>query len=657
MTGILFSASIIQHPSFIIPNMLLACMLALSAQAPHFTNTWDSLKQFKAPEWYRDAKFGIWAHWGPQSVPMEGDWYARQMYQQGTGDYDDHLKWAGHPSKFGYKDLIPLWKAEKWDPEKLMKLYKKAGARYFVSMGVHHDNFDLWDSKFNKWNAKNMGPHRDMVGEWQKAAHHSGLKFGVSEHLGASYNWFQVAHGADKTGPMAGVPYDGADPRYEDLYHTKGDPTDTGWYTKNPEWHKTWFDRISDLVDHYHPDILYSDGGIPFGEVGRQLVANFYNQSPGKVYLCKDGSPTDFQLGTCVLDRERGEMAATQALPWQTDTSIADWFYNKHWKYRSPDWVIDTLVDVVSKNGNMLLNVVQRPDGSLDDEVLQLLDSMSTWFATNGEAIYGTRPWLTYGEGPTKVAGGHFHEDFPFGAKDIRFTTKGKHTLYATFLGWPEGIVSIRSLGQMPGVTAKIQNIQLLGSKEKLTWQNGPEGLAVKMPATKSGDLAHVLKITCSDVNGFRPDLVPVPPREAIAIGANHDFLLQEEMADISGAIQVEHKGGGTNFGFWDNGADSVTWTISVTNNGYFGTSLEAATTFPGTDLLIEVLKESDHTLVSKSTRHVDGTGSWDTFKPYVFDNVTLEPGRYEVKVTAADPTKWSAVNIRSVRLTPRILR
>ena len=188
-----------------------------------FKPTMYSLQQYQCPEWFRDAKFGIWAHWGPQAVPMEGDWYARKIYEQGSDDYNYHLAHYGHPSKFGYKDIIPLWKAEKWDPDRLMSLYKKAGAQYFVSMGSHHDNFFLWNSKLNRWNAVNMGPHRDVVGEWQKAAQKYGLHFGVSEHLGASFTWFQDSHGSDKTGPLTGVPYDGAGSRLRGYLSLSGE--------------------------------------------------------------------------------------------------------------------------------------------------------------------------------------------------------------------------------------------------------------------------------------------------------------------------------------------------------------------------------------------------------------------------------------------------
>src|ERR1019366_3814752 len=262
----------------------LSAVSAIALELPitpgKYAGTMGSLTNYACPDWFRDAKFGIWAHWGPQSVPMEGDWYARKMYEENSADYQDHLARFGHPSTNGYKDLIPLWKAEKWDPERLMELYKKAGAKYFVSMGSHHDNFFLWNSKLHRWNAVQMGPHRDVVGDWQKAAKKNGLPFGVSEHLGASFTWFQDAHKPDRTGPLAGVPYDGANSNYWDLYHPPADPNDRGWYSKNPQWEQEWFNEIEELVDNYKPDLLYTDGGVPFGnEVGLSQIANLYNVS------------------------------------------------------------------------------------------------------------------------------------------------------------------------------------------------------------------------------------------------------------------------------------------------------------------------------------------------------------------------------------------
>ena len=252
--------------------LVLASFLAGAAEKYHlsiadgpYKGTLESLKSHQTPEWFRDAKFGIWAHWGPQSVPMQGDWYAKNIYSQGSSHYKYHTNHYGHPSVFGYKDIIPLWKAEKWEPERLMALYKRAGAKYFVSMATHHDNFFLWDSKIHRWNSVNMGPKKDVVGLWEKAARKEGLRFGVSEHLVGSFNWFQVSHGADQTGPYAGIPYDGADKAFEDLYHFPAEPGDAGWETKNPRFQQIWYNSIHELVSNYNIDLIYSDSG----EIGR----------------------------------------------------------------------------------------------------------------------------------------------------------------------------------------------------------------------------------------------------------------------------------------------------------------------------------------------------------------------------------------------------
>jgi alpha-L-fucosidase len=490
----------------------------LSAQT--FKNTDESIRQYKYPEWFRDAKFGIWAHWGPQAVPRQGDWYARKLYEsdirdrktnQTTGkqsrEYLYHVEHYGHPSKFGYKDIIPLWKAERWDPEKLMALYKKVGAKYFVSMATHHDNFFLWNSKIHRWNAVNMGPKKDMVGLWQKAALKEGLRFGVSEHLGASYTWFQTSRGSDKTGPMAGVPYDGNNPEFEDLYHPKTAPDDNGWLTTNPENQKNWLSCITELIDLYHPDLLYSDSELPFGEVGRTMLAHFYNQDMAKnggkleaVYNCKL-RPSE---GRWVQDLERGAMDSISPYPWQTDTSIGDWYYRTGQKYMTGIQVIQMLIDIVSKNGNLLLNVVQTPEGDLEPDVMAILDEIARWTPANGEAIYGTRPWKIYGEGPSTVKQqekGHFggvKDVRPYEAADIRFTTKGE-TLYAFCMGIPTTDIKINALGKSSKLTDKaVESVKLLGSSKKLNWKQQGDALVIEKPSKLPDWQVVTFKITFS---------------------------------------------------------------------------------------------------------------------------------------------------------------
>lgn len=482
-----------------------------------FQATRESLKKYQAPAWFRDAKFGIWAHWGPQSAAEYGDWYARNMYMQGSRQYKYHVQKYGHPSKFGYKDIIPTWKAEKFDPAYLMGLYKKAGAKYFVSMGVHHDNFDMWDSKLNPWNAAKMGPKKDIVGLFRKAALKEGMRFGVSEHLAVSYHWFQTSHGADKEGEFKGVPYDGADPKYASLYHETHPAPGNAWNEAGvPEkWKEHYFLRIKDLIDRYEPDLMYTDGPIFFGDWGVALMAHHYNRvakrSGGKVdAVWANKGRNDCVNGTCVLDLERGVVDRIWDEPWQTDTCIGNWHYDKEAKYKSPKIVIDMLVDIVSRNGNLLLNFPLPSSGMLDPEELKVLDEITKWMAVNSEAIYGTRPWKIFGESPAAAAttqqGGSsdHHQAGAFNernrkqltAEDIRFTKKGD-ALYAFCMGWPARQAKIGALapgGQQDA--GKIRNVELLGFKGKLNWNQDASGLTVEMPADKPSDHAVVLKVT-----------------------------------------------------------------------------------------------------------------------------------------------------------------
>jgi len=458
---------------------------------PSFTSDIESFRQYRYPEWFRDAKFGIWAHWGPQAVPRQGDWYARRLYEEGGSGYKYHLEHYGHPSKFGYKDIIPLWKAEKWDPDKLMALYKRVGARYFVSMATHHDNFFLWNSRIHRWNSVNMGPQKDVVGLWQEAAKKYGLRFGVSEHLGASFTWFQVSHGSDKTGPMKGVKYDGANPEYHDLYHPPAAPDDKGWLTKDTAYHKRWFASITELIDMYKPDLLYSDSELPFGETGRKMLAHFYNQDIEKnngkieaVYTCKHL----VSEGRWVRDIERGAMDTVSIDPWQTDTSIGDWYYRTGQKYMTGTQVIQMLVDIVSKNGNLLLNVVQTPEGDLEQDVLDILEEIASWIAVNGEGIYETRPWKVYGEGPSmkKQEKGRFggvRDVRPYQQADIRFTSKG-NTLYAFVMEKPTEDIKITSLGKKTWTEpVRVRSVKMPGSDEKLRWKQEENALVITLPA------------------------------------------------------------------------------------------------------------------------------------------------------------------------------
>jgi alpha-L-fucosidase len=608
-----------------------------------FVGTLESLKGNRYPKWFTEGKLGIWAHWGPQAVPMEGDWYARLMYEEGSKDYKDHVARFGHPSQKGYKDIIPLWKAEKWDPDRLMGLYKAAGAKYFVSMGAHHDNFDLWNSTYHRWNAVNMGPHRDVVGDWQKAARKHGLRFGVSEHLGASWTWFQKSRGADKNGPLAGIPYDGADPAFDDLYHPQALPGDTGWYSTDPRWHHEWYRRVKDVVDQYHPDLLYSDGPLPFGEIGASIVAHLYNVNPESVYACKQ--PSD---GRWAQDVERGVLAEIAPHPWQIDTSIGDWYYNKNWKYRGADWVIHTLVDVVSKNGNLLINVVQRPDGSLDPEAEQVLAEMASWMKVNGESIYGTRPWLVFGEGPTRARGGAFKEDFGFSAKDVRYASKGEGTVYATLMGRPEGReITLAALGKREGDEGTVSGVSLLGSRQKVEWSQGPDGLHVTLPAETFSDIATVLKVRGRRLRGFKSIPVPAPaakrPAPTVTGDASGIYQLKADLAEVpEGSIQVETKDGIANLGYWDN-PDAVSWNVDFAAPGGYEVVATVAAESGSRSLEIEVGGV-------KRSFTVPSTGAWDKFVAVTVGTFQVsQAGKTKVTARPSDPATWRPMNLRAL--------
>ena len=495
-------------------------------QSVNYDPSWSSLNQYDCPEWFKDAKFGIWAHWGPQSVPEQGDWYARFMYgpqesdslsewrtKGATAAYAYHLANYGHPSVFGYKDLIPLFKAEKWDPDSLMKLYYNAGARYFMSMGQHHDNFDMWNSKHQPWNSVNLGAQKDIVKGWELAAKKYNMRFGVSFHGFTAWTWLEPSRGADKDGPLKGVPYDGNltkadgvgkwwegyDP--QDLYckpHEAGAP-------RTDEFKSNYIKRMDDLIDNYKPDLIYFDGGIPFDSL--KIASDFYNKSQqwnanNQAVINIKGAASDKQKAI-VLDIENGQSNDIRKYPWQTDTSLDGWFFRKGYSPASTTQIVQQLVDIVSKNGNLMLNITQRSDGTIADYAVQFLKNMEKWVTINGKAIYGTRPWFKYGEGPVYIQNGEQNSSqrLPYTSQDIRFTTKGD-TLYAIGMVWPtRGVVTIKSLATSAiGVKGNITKVSLLGSSETINFSRTDSGLVVRLPLDKPNIINYALKIEGLDL-------------------------------------------------------------------------------------------------------------------------------------------------------------
>jgi len=501
-----------------------------------FAPNWESLKQYNTPEWYRNAKFGIWAHWGPQCQPGQGDWFARAMYDEGSWQYNWFLKNYGHHSKFGFKDIINDWKVEKWNPEKLVALYKRAGAQYFFAMANHHDNFDMWDSKYQEWNSVKIGPKKDILDGWAKAARKYKLPLGLSVHAAHTWSWMEVSQRSDKKGEYAGIPYDGnltkedgkgkwwegLDP--QELYaqnHPLSKNSDNigaihgqwnwgnGVSIPSQEYCDKFYNRTMDMINKYKPELLYFDDTAlplyPISDAGLKIAAHFYNSNTkwhkGKLEAVLLGKIlSEEQKKALIWDVERGAPDKIQELPWQTCTCIGDWHYNNsvydNNRYKTAKSVIHSLIDVVSKNGNMLLNIPVKGDGSIDEKEIKVLEEIAEWMDINKESIFDTRPWSVFGEGPAADASnpinaqGFNEGKIKFTAKDIRFNQNGK-TLYVTVMGEPDSNTIVKNLSNK----VKIKKIEMLGNKNKVKWNQNNQELIIEKPSFIPNKIAIVYKV------------------------------------------------------------------------------------------------------------------------------------------------------------------
>ncbi|MEL7496724.1 MAG: alpha-L-fucosidase [Planctomycetota bacterium] len=485
------------------------------ARTGAYQPNWESLEQYRIPEWYQDAKLGIFIHWGVYTVPEHGwEWYPRQMYidkDNWRGNlFQYHRDTYGDQSEFGYKDLIPKFKAEKFDPEEWVTLFKQAGAKYVVPVAEHHDGFAMYDSDLTQWSSVKMGPKRDVVGELEKETRKQGLRFGVSSHR--AFNWLYYVRKTE---------FDNADPRFKGLYGRpipelfKDDAADykKNWPPHDQKFKDEWLARTGELVSKYNPDLVWFDFGIandrnrppqenPFQDHLKSFASFYYNSAASRdVEPVINYKWSAFPERAAVLDLERSKLNDIRELYWQTDSSVAknSWCYVDKLNYRTSDSLIDDLIDIVSKNGGLLLNVCPRADGSIPDEQKKLLKEIGQWLSINGEAIYGSRPFKTYGEGPTETVTGHLSENKnkPFGSKDFRFTTQDRgHTLYAFALKPTAGeTIVITKLKKGNSLHLKPESVELLGSETKLSWEQTDSGLEVEFPQELPHSAAVVLKI------------------------------------------------------------------------------------------------------------------------------------------------------------------
>lgn len=475
---------------------------------------WNSLRAYRTPDWFRDAKFGIFIHWGVYSVPgFANEWYSRNMYVPGNKAYEHHLKTYGPQSKFGYKDFIPMFKAEKFDPAAWIALFQEAGAKYVVPVAEHCDGFAMYASDFTTWDAADMGPKRDTTGELAKAARAAGMHFGLSSHRAEHSWWYYMGRTFDS---------DVNDPKNEGLYgpaDPMGLPADKPetwpdggqlqtWTPPKKDFLDDWMARTSELIDKYRPELIYFDWwtAAPLYEpLMRDTAAYYYNASRAnggtQGIIAYKGS--QFAEGSAMFDMERGKSDALKLTPWQSDTSVGyhSWGYAKDDTYRTAKSLVADMIDIVSKNGNLLLNVGPKADGTIPDEVVTVLKGMGAWLKVNGEAIYGTRPFHFFGEGPTKSGqvrvGGQVEESAVKGytPADIRFTRKGD-TIYVLGLERPtDGAVLVKTLfAGTPYLDAPIKNLELLGGG-RINWKQTPRGLEVKLPAVEKGAFSYVLKL------------------------------------------------------------------------------------------------------------------------------------------------------------------
>jgi len=618
-----------------------------------YTADWESLARHNAaPEWFRDAKFGIYFHWGVYSVPAFGsEWYPRNMHQKSRGEYKHHVEKYGDPVKFGYDKFVPLFKAEKFDADEWAELFEKAGARFAGPVAEHHDGFSMWASKVTPWNAKDMGPKRDLTGELATAIRKRNMKFVATFHHARNNLWKK---GDRWTGHYDGVKRDFPaaleDPQRAILYG----------YMPRDKFLDMWLGKLKEVIDNYQPDLMWFDSWlneIP-DEVKMQYLAYYFNKAnEWDKEVIVTFKQSDLPRSVAVDDYEKGRANRLTDFVWLTDDTISrgSWCYTENLRIKPTREVVHVLIDIVAKNGQLLLNISPKADGSIPDNQKEVLLGVGKWLKVNGEAIYGTRPWIIFGEGPTRMKkGGHFVGSLAYSAQDIRFTVNGD-TLYAVFLGQPQDKATIACLGKGRGLCGgEVTKVTLLGHDAELEFTQDEEGLHVVLPEELPSEHATAIKIEGLKIAGFTPKIderlrgslwqterhIPT-----VKFRGNKAVLQASEATLIGPTIATEEKvAGKTNIGFWDDPAAYAAWKVEIPAAGKYKVAGRFAALKQGTFTV--------HVGGATLTGKPPVTGDWAAFENVELGTIEVkEAGKQEVKVV---PVKagWAAMNLSFLELT-----